>query len=259
MPKRGSQSLEISVEAQRRRQIIEAVMACISDEGVEKTTMRNVAQRAGVSTGTLAYYFKSKKDLVDAALLDATERYMERFNRERRPPSPAALDQLIERFLSLDNANAAFALQMIEVGLHNSELRGAHLEMVEAGRRMILDCIRFGMESGEYRNDIDPELAAALLHGVLIWWGSELVWNATSRDLAVNVSRLLLRLLSTQPDNARSNLDGASRRDEFHVVEHVRSVLMADPHLPREKARALAGAFAQMYAVASPETTVKGA
>jgi AcrR family transcriptional regulator len=231
---------------------MEAVMACIADDGLEKTTMRNVAQRAGVSTGTLAYYFRSKKDLVDAALLDASERYMQRFNSERRPPGQAALDSLIDRFLEPENADAGFVLQMIEVGLHNSELRGTHLEMIEAGRQMIAECIKLGGATGQYRDDVDPELAAALLHGVLIWWGSELVWNATSRDLAINVSRLLLRLLET-PAAGEPREPSTSRGPEFGTVDHVRSVLLADPRLSREKARALGEAFEQMYSIAAPD------
>ncbi len=254
MPNRGSHGLEVSVEEQRRRQIIEAVMACISDEGLEKTTMRNVAQRAGVSTGTLAYYFRSKKDLVDAALLDASERYMQRFNSSRRTPGPAALDLLVDRFLAPDNADAGFVLQMIEVGLHNSELRGTHLEMIEAGRQMIAECIRVGVKTGNYRGDVDAELAAALLHGVLIWWGSELVWNATSQDLATNVSRLLLRLLEPPgTSDGKAHEASVSRGAGFATMDHIRSVIMSDPRLPREKARALAEAFEKMYNVATPE------
>ena len=254
MPNRGSHGLEVSVEEQRRRQIIEAVMACISDEGLEKKTMRNVAQRAGVSTGTLAYYFKSKKDLVDAALLDASERYMQRFNSSRRTPGPAALDSMVDRFLSPDNADAGFVLQMIEVGLHNSELRGTHLEMIEAGRKMIADCIRVGVEIGHYRNDVDTELAAALVHGVLIWWGSELVWNATSLDLATNVSRMLLRLLEPPVEVGGAAPEPLmTRGGSFATMDHIRSVIMSDPRLSREKARALAEAFEQMYNVATPD------
>lgn len=229
-------------------------MACIADEGLEKTTMRNVAQRAGVSTGTLAYYFKSKKDLIDAALLDASERFMQRFNNTQRMPGPAALDQIIERFLSPNNADAAFVLQMIEVGLHNSELRGTHLDLIRAGRKLIADCIRVGLETGHYRAGLDPDLVAALVHGVLIWWGSELVWNATSRGLATNVTRLLLQLLEMPPEREDSASERAPPRGTaFATTDRIRSVLLADPGLTREKADALAHAVEQMYLVATPD------
>lgn len=247
---KAARGLELSVESQRRRQISKAVMECITEDGLERTTMRNVARRAGVSTGTLAYYFKSKKELVDAALLDASREYMERFSQEDKPAGPGALDEFIDRFLAPDNTNAGFVLQMIEVGLHNSELRGTHQEMVDAGREMIESCLRSGMEVGQYRPDLDPALTAALLHGVLIWWGSELLWNATSQELAMDASRLMLRLLEVP---ARDEAPAVALHSESSAstVEQVRAVLQADPSLTGSKARMLASAFENMYGAAT--------
>ena len=219
-----------------------AVMAIIAEDGLEKTTMRNVARRAGVSTGTLAYYFRDKDELVDAALLDASEQYMQRFRSQRHPSGPAALDDLVQGFLSRDNTDAAFVLQMIEVGLHNSRLRGAHQEMIEAGRDMIEASIRVGVELGKYRSDIDPKLTAALMHGVLIWWGSELIWNATSEELAVEASRLAIRVLEAQAEDiAPGELRPRS------TVDAIRAILMADTDLAQEKAKALSDAVESLY------------
>lgn len=228
-------------------------MACISEYGLERTTMRTVAERAGVSTGTLAYYFKSKKDLVDAALLDASQMYMQRFNSERigRPGrDPVLLEHLVERFLARDNADAGFVLQMIEVGLHNTELRGPHQEMIEAGRAMIERSIRAGRENGVYREDIDPKLAAALLHGVLIWWGSELIWNATSEELAREASMLTVRLL--EKDRSAPSLveDGAAAL-EVSTPEAIRTLLARDRDLDSEAAASIAEALESMYRLAT--------
>jgi AcrR family transcriptional regulator len=224
-----------------------AVMACIAEEGLERTTMRNVAQRAGVSTGTLAYYFSDKKELVDATLLDASEKYMERFHSEQRPSGPAALDHLFDRFLASDNTDAAFVLQMIEVGLHNAELRASHQDMVEAGREQIERCLRVGIETGVYRNDIDPGLAAALLHGVLIWWGSELTWNASPEDLARGASRLALTLMEREPGRPKS-VNGAS---PISTLAAIRSLLLSDPKLDIKTAETLSSAIGLLYGMAT--------
>jgi len=221
-------------------------MACIAEFGLERTTMRTVAERAGVSTGTLAYYFKSKKDLVDAALLDASHQYMERFNtwHAGRPESgPASLHRLVERFLSRGNDDAGFVLQMIEVGLHNTELRGTHQEMVDAGRSMIERSIQAGKDAGVYRDDIDSKLAAALLHGVLIWWGSELIWNATSEELAQDVSMLAVRLLEREPPSLLLSTSGM----ELSTPEAIRALLARDGRLDSEAAGVLADAVESLY------------
>jgi AcrR family transcriptional regulator len=244
---RRPRGVEVSVASQRRRQIMQAVMDCITDYGLEHTTMRTVAQRAGVSTGTLAYYFQSKKDLVDAALLDASRKYMERFNVEKGGRAPSSLGRMVDRFLSTDNSDAGFVLQMIEVGLHNAELRGTHLEMIEAGRVMIEHSIRAGIEAGVYRDDIDPKLTAALLHGVMIWWGSELIWNATSEELAREVSRLALHLL--EPPHGAAPRAGATANTA--TPDAIHALLVKDPRLDPDDAQALSEAIAKLYGVAA--------
>src|SRR5688572_12637201 len=143
MPRNGPSDLDVTVATQRRAQIMRAVMASIADEGLERTTLRNVAERAGVSTGTIAYYFKGKKEMVDAALLEASHAYMEGWYANRGG-GPWSLDHLVVNFLATDNTDAGFVLQMIEVGLHNSELRGTHQEMIEAGRMKIEESLRQG-------------------------------------------------------------------------------------------------------------------
>lgn len=47
-----------------RRKILTAALALFRTEGFERSTMREVAQRAGVATGAAYYYFDSKEALV---------------------------------------------------------------------------------------------------------------------------------------------------------------------------------------------------
>lgn len=49
---------------QTRAAIIEAALALFAERGFEATTMRAVADRAGVSVGNAYYYFRSKEQLV---------------------------------------------------------------------------------------------------------------------------------------------------------------------------------------------------
>lgn len=44
--------------------IIEAAQRLIANQGVEKTSMRDIAQEAGITTGAIYYYYKSKEELL---------------------------------------------------------------------------------------------------------------------------------------------------------------------------------------------------
>lgn len=52
------------------RRIVEAAIACIAQRGVHRLTQRDVAARAGVSLAATTYFFRTKADLVEAAMVE---------------------------------------------------------------------------------------------------------------------------------------------------------------------------------------------
>jgi len=63
----------------RREQICRAAAAVIAREGFAGTTMRQVADEAGVSTGMLNHYFANRQEMLTAALVYVSERSQERY------------------------------------------------------------------------------------------------------------------------------------------------------------------------------------
>ena len=55
-----------------RQNFIDAAIDILIREGVEQVTVRNVCEKAGVSTGTYYHYFKNKDDLLGAFLQETT-------------------------------------------------------------------------------------------------------------------------------------------------------------------------------------------
>ena len=86
-----------------------------------------------------------------------------------------------------------------------------------------------------------------MLHGVLIWWGSELLSNATSQDLARQVGRLAVRLLEVTPSATGKKRRGDDVIEGAPTVQAMRALLLSDPKLPRRAADALAEAFEKLY------------
>ena len=67
--------------AARRRDFIEAAYATIIEEGLDNTTVRGVAKKAGYTTGALVHYFKDKDELIRAALNHFGDELRERMVR----------------------------------------------------------------------------------------------------------------------------------------------------------------------------------
>jgi AcrR family transcriptional regulator len=58
MPRRASE-----IGKQRREQIIDAAVAIIAEEGLQKMSLSAIEDRAGMSRGQLTYYFPTKEDI----------------------------------------------------------------------------------------------------------------------------------------------------------------------------------------------------
>jgi len=259
---RQKRGLDVPVARQRREQIVAAAKACISEGGVERLTLRGVAERAEVSHATIAYYFHTRQELVDAALLEASEEFMGVLMQRQLQYGPQDLVDLVETFLDATNPSARFVVQMIDAGLHDLKLRDTHAEFVQYGRERIEKSISVGIEMGTYRSDIDSRLASALLHTILIWWESELAANATSRDLALEVGRLTLRLLehpavedSPAYTPRREQAAGNGKDRSVSLTEATGMAppalldvsLLNDPLLSEEAAQTLAQSFKALY------------
>jgi AcrR family transcriptional regulator len=77
----------------RREQICRAAATVIAQEGFSGSTMRMVADEAGVSTGMLNHYFANRQDLLTQALVFVSERTQARY-REVMAPLPAGIGRL---------------------------------------------------------------------------------------------------------------------------------------------------------------------
>ena len=74
--------------AQKRQRLVEGARRMIYHQGVERTTLADVATEANVAVGNIFYYFKTKDELVDAIVEGYSEERDEllaRLDRRRTP------------------------------------------------------------------------------------------------------------------------------------------------------------------------------
>jgi AcrR family transcriptional regulator len=225
---------DFSIAGIRRKQIIEAARACITDEGFDRLTMRKVAERAQVSHATIAYYFHSRRELIDSALLEISKDFMVELRQRHLVYGTKDLINLVETFLDPSNASARFVV---------------------------------GMQEGGLRDDLDPVVAAALLHGVLIWWEAEQANDATTHDLAQAAAFMMLHLLSPadaarspDPNSGRQTAGGATKGSSPwtrpSTVQVIETCLQNDSELTPEVATNLADVYRRLYDMAAEASLV---
>ncbi|MFC5711582.1 TetR/AcrR family transcriptional regulator [Thalassorhabdus alkalitolerans] len=64
-------SPKVGMEPIRRKQVIEAAKACMLSKGFDHFSIKDVAEKAQLSTGVIYHYFKNKQDLYVHVLKDS--------------------------------------------------------------------------------------------------------------------------------------------------------------------------------------------
>lgn len=240
------------LEEQRRRQLVTAVVQCITEEGFERATTRNIADRAGVSIGMLNYYFQTKKDLVAEAIRHANEGVREALaSADAIPFGPGRLEFVLKRTLRNEYPQAlplAFRLAVMAAAVNDPILQKEVCRWMEDGRSKFERSIAAGIEAGTYHPDADPRLLSALLYGAMTGLAVQAAAcpKQVTPDLAVEASLLLLRLFTAKAP-APQRAGRGDRANGGSVPDLLESQLLEDSALSPADAMALASAFRALY------------
>jgi AcrR family transcriptional regulator len=89
----------------QRERLVEGARHVLYEQGVERTTIADVAQAADVPAGNVYYYFKTKDELVEAAIAGHTEEVRTRLKALEVHRTPKARLKALVRMLA-DEAEA---------------------------------------------------------------------------------------------------------------------------------------------------------
>jgi AcrR family transcriptional regulator len=159
--------------AEADRAILRAAVDLLADEGYGGVTMEGVAARAGVGKATVYRRWPSKSALV----VDAIDACRE--SASRSPDTGSAREDLlafVRAFMHhLRTSDAGRVMPALVAELSRSpELASAFREgFVQPRRAKVLEAVRRGVERGEVRAGVDPELVAdgvvaLLMHRFLV-------------------------------------------------------------------------------------------
>lgn len=84
-----------------RRALLNAALELFSEQGYHDTSVGEIAERAGVSLGTVYQYFRNRADVVAALIVDGSRHMLQRTDtRWRAEEGRAGLHRVIENFVS---------------------------------------------------------------------------------------------------------------------------------------------------------------
>jgi AcrR family transcriptional regulator len=153
--------------AATRERLLEAAFRALSRKGYENTTVKDIAEEAGVAQGLVHYYFKSKQALVLAVLVMCCAE-ME-LPGSGGDPARHALDAF-EHFKAMLREHRdvhGLYVELIGVGLHDQEIGGGVREFMRQDRGTVEDIAREILAQRELPSRGASALAGAVYGGCL--------------------------------------------------------------------------------------------
>ncbi|MEV0704083.1 TetR/AcrR family transcriptional regulator [Saccharopolyspora sp. NPDC050389] len=160
--------------SERRAELLAIAAELFATRGFLATTVRDIADAAGILSGSLYHHFDSKESMVDEILrefLDAQRETNEQVLREASDPR-AAITELIRRsFGAMQQHRAAIAIFQNESKyLAESERFGYLKQAADEFERTWTRLLQDGQRAGVFRDDLNAKVTYRFIR--------DMVWTA---------------------------------------------------------------------------------
>ena len=181
------------------KQIIDAAVFVIAQNGYHQAQVSKIARQAGVADGTIYLYFKSKEEILISLFHEKMGYFVEQIEDEIKEKSSAAekLLFLIQKHFQILSEDTELAIvTQLELRQSNKDLR-IRINAVLKGYLNLLDRILVeGIENGEFLPNLNIKLARNMIFGTMDETATSWVMNDQKYsliDLAPEVHQLLTK------------------------------------------------------------------
>ena len=161
----------------RPEQIIKAALAVFGECGLANARLQDIAERAGVSKGTIYLYFPNKEELFREMIRQTAVAAIERAEQANVQGTPT------NQLLAFMRGYWAFVRSPVFLTIYRLVLGELHQfpdlakfyahEVVARGQTLLAGIIRRGIDAGEFR-EIDPMIAARMVVALTVMNG---IWR----------------------------------------------------------------------------------
>jgi AcrR family transcriptional regulator len=183
------------------RAILDATLELMAENGAHDLRMDDVAGRAGVGKATIYRRYRSKDELITAAVAGLVSEIRIPDTGRTRADLLALMRSAVEVYRG--SVEAAVMPSLVEAMSRDAELARLVREGFLAGRRAALRVVLDrGIERGDLRNDLDLELALDVLGGPL-FYRLLITGGPIDKKLADGVVELILRGFAPQTKSSK--------------------------------------------------------
>ena len=192
----GTASVNGALRSRRRADMVAIAAELFTQKGYRATTVREIADAAGILSGSLYHHFDSKESIGDEILSGFINQVLADYRAavvEAADPR-AALEQIVRTTSrTLAQHRAALTMLQNDWNYFASQARFAYLpRALREIERIWITQLEAGMEAGLFRADLDAKLTYRLLQDVL-WIPAQ--WRRTRGYTADQVIEGFLHIL----------------------------------------------------------------
>ncbi|MFC9553494.1 TetR/AcrR family transcriptional regulator [Rhodococcus sp. NPDC056960] len=151
----------------RRAELLDIAATLFAERGLRATTVRDIADAAGILSGSLYHHFDSKESMVDEILRGFLDDLFSKYREivASGLDSRATLEALVTTsYEAIDASHSAVAIYQDEVKHLVANERFEYLsELNTEFRGLWMGVLEAGVKDGSFRADIDVELAFRFL------------------------------------------------------------------------------------------------
>ena len=146
----------------RRDELLDLAATMFADRGLRATTVRDIADSAGILSGSLYHHFKSKEQMVEKVLRDFLDwlfgRYQEIVEAET-DPLERVKGLFMASFEAIEHRHAQVVIYQDEAKRLSPLPQFSFVdERNREQRRMWVDILKQGVAEGSFRPDLDVDL-----------------------------------------------------------------------------------------------------
>jgi AcrR family transcriptional regulator len=148
--------------ASRRDELLKLAATMFAERGLKATTVRDIADSAGILSGSLYHHFKSKEEMVLEVLQDFLDWLFERYQQilaAESTPLARLTGLFMASFEAIEHRHAQVVIYQDEAKrLSDLPQFGFVDDRNREQRKMWIDLLHEGIADGSFRPDLDVDL-----------------------------------------------------------------------------------------------------
>jgi TetR/AcrR family fatty acid metabolism transcriptional regulator len=158
-----------AAQEEKRRQIMEAAVRAFARKGYHACRVGEIAEEAGVAYGLVYHYFGSKEEVLESIFRDTWTQMIARIREvaESGEPANEQVRKVTALLLRTWRRDPDLVRVLVREVTRSPEQMRRQIDEIGHAYNALEQIIVNGQRTGEFRDDLDPTIAATIFYGAL--------------------------------------------------------------------------------------------